>query len=191
MPAHGGEQRNERLDGAGGVSHRSCVELTKRQKLCGLVMVMAVGALAVDRLVLGGEGPSAASAAEVEADTPTPEKPAAAVAKPPVASLESRVAAALPPGDEAVPLSRAFSAPTEWLPAGPEGGVEAGTSTPAAGPVLKLSAVGSGFAKVNDVLLQVGQRVGDLTLVEVDATGRRAWVEVNGVRHEVAMPKGQ
>jgi hypothetical protein len=57
--------------------------------------------------------------------------------------------------------------------------------------VLKLSAVGSGFAKVNDVLLQVGQRVGDLTLVEVDATGRRAWVEVNGVRHEVAMPKGQ
>jgi len=151
------------------------VELTPRQKLCGLILGLSFGALAVDRFVIGQPGPQAAYAEPVEDKASTPvATPAPASPKPKASvmpSLAARMDAAfgrLPVSVEVGPtrFSDAFAAP---------GPVESAPSTKAAEaaaeptmPECKVTMVLNDMARVNDRLMRVGETVNGFTLVSVD-----------------------
>lgn len=94
------------------------MRLTTERKVCAGVLLLAVAALAVDRLVLGGvSGPASASAAELLVSTAEHESAATSPAPRLVAAVGETVAvqlAALPTKDA---MSDAFAPPEKWAAA--------------------------------------------------------------------------
>lgn len=178
------------LDAFGSELLRYGVELTKRQRLCVLVLGLSGGALLIDKLLLGGGGPSPAEAspsaaaplpeAEVAAPAPTPVR-----AAPPAPTLESRLASVLGPADDSPRFSAAFTPPAEWLPAPAKAEVTPAEAKPM--PVIKVTMVvvgeGKSSARINDQLMAVGATVGEITLVAVERD--EVVVEVRGERLRV------
>lgn len=178
------------LDDFGPELLRHGVELTKRQRLCVLVLGLSGGALLIDKLLLGGGGPSPAEAspsaaaplpeAEVAAPAPTPVR-----AAPPAPTLESRLASVLQPADDSPRFSAAFTPPPQWLPAPAKAEVTPVEAIPM--PVIKVTMVvvgeGKSSARINDQLMAVGATVGEITLIAVERD--EVVVEVRGERLRV------
>ncbi|MCE7973210.1 MAG: hypothetical protein DYG92_02620 [Leptolyngbya sp. PLA1] len=168
------------------------MELTKRQRLCVLVLSLSGGALLIDKVLLGGGGPSPAEAstpanpqspaAEVPAPAPTPVH-----AVPQTPTLESRLASVVQPGEEATRFSAAFMPPAEWLPAAVKAEPVVAEVKPM--PAIKVTMVvtgeGKSSARINDQLMAVGDTMGEITLIAVERDG--VVVEVRGERRRVRM----
>lgn len=175
-----------------------------------LILSLAGGALAVDKLMLGGGAPAAAQAAEAQAadaatgDTPAPAakttgatagQRAAAGAGPAAATASLALCAkldhlSLPAAEGSRAFSDAFRAPEGWFPVAAVPAAPVAAEAPR--PEMKLTMVSGRFARINDQLLAVGDTSKDgVTLVSVDTRLGVAEVEVNGQREvlEVA-PRG-
>lgn len=178
------------LDADGLELLRYGVELTKRQRLCVLVLGLSGGALLIDKFLLGGGGPSPAEAstsaaatlpeAEVPAPAPTPVR-----AAPAAPTLEARLASVLQPAGESPMFSAAFTPPAGWLPAAAKLEVAAAEAAPI--PAIKVTMVvvseGKSSARINDQLMAVGTTVGEITLVAVERD--EVVVEIRGERLRV------
>gem|GEM_PF-6395286 len=169
------------------------MELTKRQRLCVLVLCLSGGALLTDRFLLSGGGPSPALAGT----NPEPAAPAAeavlaptpARTTPAYPTLESRLGLVLGVTDEPARYSDAFTPPAEWLPAPAKVAVPIADAAPI--PTIKVTMVvtgeGMSSARINDRLMAVGDTVSEITLIAVERD--EVVVEVRGERRRVRVAR--
>ncbi len=185
-----------------------CVELNPQRKLFVSVLALAVTALLVDRVILGGGGgPATATASIVDpgarpAQTPAEPAqgtPAAATPAATSATLAQRLSQAA--GKDRSGFSDAFDVSGGWMPVQPAAPAHVPTPATKVDPLkhFKLSAVAGRLAVINGRPFEINKpteiKTPDgtitLTLLDVDSTARAARVLIGEQEFRLELQTGK
>lgn len=160
---------------------------SNQRKLSIAVLVLAGGALLVDKLFLGASGPEAAKADEAPAQAATALSVGTTSA--PQLTVAKRLERLAPHGG---PINNAFAVPASWRTVAPSNPQGPSIDTPAAAFVKEHHVAGlmrggtdPARALVNGKLITLGDSIDGGVLVEVNDAG--AVFDVGGVRVQIAL----